>query len=380
MYNAQKTKLVHVYGVLREQIVGGALQPGERLPTEQLLSEQMGYSRATVATAIRRLVDEGLVERRKRAGSFVRRKQEAGAAVKGRAPLFGALISMAESTQKMDTVFVPITQEIGHHVEPQGYALVMHSPGSRATTAESIVERLREITQRLVDRNVAGVFVLPQEINADQTESSSVLAMEEFDRARIPVVLLDRDIYRFPKRSKYDIVGIDNLRAGYVITEHLIKLGCRRIDFICEGTYASAGAQRVEGFLQALEAHGLDASRERVHYRANMPRHEFFKGLLEQADTKAFVAVNDRMAADLMLVALEMGKRVPEDVRIVGFDDLPQSQYLSSPLTTIRQRSEAIGAAAARMMFDRMENPGRSGVDLLVQFELVVRKSCGAML
>ena len=189
-------------------------------------------------------------------------------------------------------------------------------------------------------------------------------------------MLLDRDICRYPQRSQFDIVSIDNTRASYVITEHLLSLGRRRIDFVgINSSYSSAARDRIEGYKQALVAHGIDPASRTVHY-VDMGVESVQKIMRSNAD--ALVIINDGFAARLMRAALSMGRRVPEDLALVGFDDLPQSEHLPVPLTTIRQPVYDFGRQAALTMFERIKHPDRGGLDVHVPFELIIRRSCGA--
>ena len=377
---ADDTKLSHVYQLLYSQIEGGHSKSGSKLPTEQELAARFGYSRATVARAMQMLVREGLVERRKRAGSFVRGRRSI------KTPLFGAMIGRTMPVQRSDNVFVAVSHEIAHQAELHEHALVVHDPGFRVTSKAQVAERVSQIAAQLIERNVAGVFVLPDPIDEGEEQSLTTKAVTEFDAARIPVVLLDRDIYRYPRRSKYDLVGIDNKRAAYILTQHLISLGCRKIVFVAPESYASAAEERIAGYLQALWANGLQPERSRVVYLQHSARdaaestlrRDMIEDMVRTADADAFVIVNDEMAAQVMQVALAMGKRIPDDIRLVGFDDLPQSRYLAVPLTTVRQPCEELGFIAVQTMLERIRDPERHGVDVTVRSELIIRQSCGA--
>ena len=159
------------------------------------------------------------------------------------------------------------------------------------------------------------------------------------------------------------------------MTEHLLSLGRRRIDFVTvTGRYSSAARERIEGYKLALQAHGINPASRAVH-RSDRFSPETDQKIL-RGDADALIAVNDGMAARLMRAALSIGTRVPEQISIVGFDDLAQSQSLL--LTTIRQPPGDFGQQAVLTIFDRIKHPRRSPIDIHVQFELIVRRSCGA--
>src|SRR5207237_3017372 len=87
---------------------------------------------------------------------------------------------------------------------------------------------------------------------------------DAFNRTGIPVVLLDRDIYGFPCRSHYDLVGIDNRRAGFIVTDHLLRLGCRRVAFLARAGSAPSVDLRSAGYKDALTSAGITADPEWV--------------------------------------------------------------------------------------------------------------------
>lgn len=364
------TKLKRVYDLLHAQIASGQFKPGERLPTELELASQLGYSATTVASAMRQLVREGVVQRRKRAGTFIQSQSST------KTVSFGAIIYHVMPYYP-ETVFSAISQEIAHELEAEGNSLLVHDPAyNTCETAPEVTEQFKRIARRLIQHNVAGVFVLPQEIENHHQQSLSTEALARLDKAKIPVVLLDRDICRYPQRSHYDIVSIDNTRAGYVVTQHLLSLGRKRIDFVgINSSYSSAARERIEGYRMALTAHGINPILRNVHY-VDMGVESVQKVMRSDAD--ALVIINDSFAARLMRAALSMGRRIPEDLAVVSFDDLPQSQRLPVPLTTIRQPVYDFGRQAALTMFERIKNPERGPIDVHVPFELIIRRSCGA--
>jgi len=104
------------------------------------------------------------------------------------------------------------------------------SSNPRADTDASL-KHAEELCKQFIERKISGVFFAPAELQSGQEEANSRLA-ESLREAGIPVVLIDRDLLDFPKRSDFDLVGIDNMAGGYMVAEHLIKLGCRRIFFL----------------------------------------------------------------------------------------------------------------------------------------------------
>jgi DNA-binding LacI/PurR family transcriptional regulator len=190
------------------------------------------------------------------------------------------------------------------------------------------------------------------------------------------VVLLDRTVVPYPGRGHHDLVGIDNRRAGYVITEHLLRLGARRIAFVALPHAAPTVDAREAGYREALYAWDAPVDRALVH-RLDPVDPASVKAVIEGTAADAIVCANDRTAGRLMHTLLRLGSRVPADVRLVGIDDAEFAPLLPVPLTTLRQPSRQIGDAALAAMLERVARRDLPTRDILLHCELVVRQSCG---
>ena len=351
-----------VYRALEGEILGGRWKEGDRLPSEADLVRQFGASRITVGRAVRDLQRAGLVERRAGSGTYVRTKR-------GTAALsFGLLIPDLGETE----IFEPICQGMMASPLAREHALVW---GSQQGGGGSKEERAWELCRQYIDRRVSGVFFAPLELTATKDEVNLRIA-QALDDARIPIVLLDRTVVPYPKRGHHDLVGIDNRRAGYVITEHLLRLGSRRIAFVGVDNAAATVDARASGYREALTAwEGPDRAFVR---RIDPADAATVRGLMESVRPDAIVCANDWTAARLMRTLLELGHTVPGDVRLVGIDDVEYAKLLPVPLTTLRQPTRQIGAAAMAAMLDRVAGGDLPTRDILLHGTLIVRRSCGA--
>jgi len=198
------------------------------------------------------------------------------------------------------------------------------------------------------------------------------------DAAGIPLVLLDRDLVPFPARSRYDLVAIDNRRGGAVLARHFLDQGLRRVDFAASPRSAPTVDLRISGYQDALRRAGIRPRPEWVH--AGDPEDPAFaRRLAADRGLEAVICANDVTAGALMHGLERAGRRIPRDVRIAGFDDVKYARLLRVPLTTYRQPCEEIGAAAVAAMLDRIARPRAPARDVLLDGELVVRQSCGAI-
>lgn len=163
------------------------------------------------------------------------------------------------------------------------------------------------------------------------------------------------------------------------MTTHLLQLGCRRIEFIRDEWILSTATARVEGYKDAMATYGLQVDPSWIH-RWEPGDQAFVRDLISRPLAEAYVCVNDRLADGFMHSLAVLGVRVPEDVRVVGFDDNERSAQLPVPLTTMRQPAEAMGLVATRLLLERLDNPRLPTQEVMLSCELVVRESCGCTL
>ena len=362
---------------LQGEILRGDYRTGDKLPSEADLIKRFGASRITVGRAVNELRNLGLVERRAGSGTYVRppasesRNADASANAASASAgllLFGLLIPDLGRTD----IFEPICQGMAEAPQSDKFALLWgHAPAAPITREE----RAWQVCQRFIERGADGVFFAPFDQPLLHAEDNLRLLVA-LDEARIPVVLLDRDTLRFPRRSAHDLVGLDNRRAGYLATEHLLRLGRKRIVFAAPADTAATVDARIAGYREALfaEEHPGAPSVQRF----DPADATAIRQMLDGVNPDALVCANDRTAGQLMHGLQALGRRVPQDVALVGIDDVDYASLLPVPLTTVRQPTREIGAAAVAAMLERVRRPSGPPRDILLDGTLVVRASCGA--
>ena len=351
-----------VYASLRRQIQSGHWKKGERLPSEAELVRTFGASRITVGRAVRDLQTEGLVDRRVGSGTYVKTRESAGALS------FGLLIPDLGETE----IFEPICQGMMASPLAREHALLWGSVNGARASKE---DRAWQLCRQYIDRRVAGVFFAPLELTAEKDGVNHRIA-RALDEARIPVVLLDRTVLPYPGRGHHDLVGIDNRRAGFVITAHLLRLGCRRLAFVALPNAAATVDAREAGYREALYAWDVPIDRTFVH-RLDPADRTVVRALIESGRPDAIVCANDRTAGHLMQTLLQLEYAIPRDIRLVGIDDVEYASLLPVPLTTLRQPTRQIGDAALSAMLERVTRTDLPARDILLQCDLIVRASCG---
>jgi len=361
---AQATaKYQRVFEYLHGHIQSGALKAGDRLPSEAELGRLFEASRITVAKAVLDLQRMGLVSRRPGAGTHVLAPHMA----EGRT--FGLLIPELGLTE----IFEPICHGMMRSAFARPDALLW---GNAASSVGEMAKEAEQMMSSFIRQKVAGVFFAPLELTPDKDATNRRIA-RDLDRAEIPVVLLDRCYMPYPDRSAHDLVGVDNRRAGYKATIHLLQMGVRRVAFLGEAHAAGTVDERIAGFYEAQRRYSVIPERELV--RRGSPQDEgLVRKLMEDLRPEAIVCGNDLTAARLMQTLIGLGIKIPEEVRIVGMDDVKYASLLPVPLTTIHQDCAGIGMAAMATMLQRLEHPELPVRDVTVPTSLVVRKSCGA--
>jgi LacI family transcriptional regulator len=222
-------------------------------------------------------------------------------------------------------------------------------------------------TSTLASHDTDGVILVTSELTEDQLGQLRV--------ADIPLVVLDP---ANPPPPDLPSVGATNWAGGLAATEHLLGLGHRRIGAIAgPGDYLCSRA-RIDGYRSALERAGLPFDPALIRHGDFHHEGGFARGaeLLSLPDRPtAIFAGSDQQAFGVYEAARQRGLRIPQDLSVVGFDDLPVARWASPPLTSVRQPLAEMGRTAAQMLGDLIEDvPLRSNrVELAT--ELIIRES-----
>jgi LacI family transcriptional regulator len=259
----------------------------------------------------------------------------------------------------------PFFAEIGRAIEETafqyGYNVILCNTEGEYNREQIYVDLL---TKKQVD---GLIFVAA----GAQSESLSSLLQED-----ILVVLIDRQV----PGIDVDVVLSDNRQGGYLATKHLVDLGHTRIACISGPSDITPSSERVIGYLQALQEAGMPPDEKLIisgNFRVESG-HQIVQELLAFPNPPTAVfASNDLMAIGAMRAVTQKGLRVPEDVSIVGFDDIELASYISPALTTVRQPKMEMGKTAVDLLIKQTQEGNRTASLTILNNELIVRDSTG---
>lgn len=231
---------------------------------------------------------------------------------------------------------------------------------------DRIYKREEEAIRILLERRVDGLLISPVQ---DKNDDIKYLV----DKGT-PLVIVGRHF----DDIKVDEIHSDEIKGGYIATKHLINRGCRKILMISGFSFKSAARMRLEGYKKALEESRLDYNEEYVII-SDIDMKDGYNAVYE-AKKKGLVfdgifCYNDMMAFGAMKALKELGYRIPEDVAVVGYDDIMFSSLVCPPLTTIRIKKFEMGFEAFRMLLQRLKGLRKKVKRKILDVELVVRES-----
>lgn len=325
------------------------------------VARRAGVSTATVSRVINQTVPVGsdTVAQVRRAIAELDYRPSSAARVLAsrRTNSIGLLIS-----QISDDFFSALLRGIEAKAREEGYSLLIYSTQGREAGAEDFCYPLGE-------HNTDGVLVF--------VNSLPEAELFHFHQIGFPVVLIHRSA---PLGLDIPCVTIENKHGARMLIDHLIEEhNYGRIAFLTGEEGQEDSAWREMGYRESLAAHGIPFDPDLVAaggFNRTIAQDAIGRWLADGLEFEAVMAGDDEAAMGVLSALNRAGKRVPEDVAVVGFDDVYVSQYLNPPLTTVRAPTEQVGREAVGQLVRLIQGGGLAPIGLL-PVELVVRRSCG---
>jgi len=261
----------------------------------------------------------------------------------------------------------PYFAELARAVEDAGFA-----KGYSVILCNSDMSESKEVAYiaLLISKCVDGVILIS---SAHKREK-----LNEFIQAGIPLVTVARELDDLP----VDQVLMDNKQGGYLVGKYLTALGHRRIGCIAGPRDETPSADRIVGLRQALYEAGVDLPAHRIirgDFTYESGRQAMAALLRREPNLTAVFAANDRMAIGAMNYLWQTGVRVPEDISIIGFDDIPVAAMTCPPLTTIATPKTDFARISVSMLIERINKQRTEPARIVLPTHLVVRRSCQAI-
>ncbi|KMJ56670.1 LacI family transcriptional regulator [Bacillus sp. LL01] len=326
------------------------------------IAKKTGYSISTVSKALNNRSDVG--EKTKKI--INQAVEELG--------YFPSSSARTLSTKKSWTIGVVFVEDSGIGMEHPFFNAVIESFKKSAEkegydllfASNKIGKEARSYLDHFMYRGVDGVVVVCSTLNTPD--------IEKLMESDIPSVVIDLDT------RGVSVVFSDNLHGSELAVDYLFSLGHRKIAHIAGSEELYVGVQRLKGYTQAMEKHGLTVPKGYVAdggYFTYDGGKKAMEKLLKRKDRPTAVYV----AGDLMAIAAidaikGNGLNVPEDISVVGFDDIQMARYISPGLTTIRQDTTLIGKTAANMLLDQINNKKKQFMSVKIPVSLMERDSC----
>ncbi|HTY36763.1 MAG TPA: GntR family transcriptional regulator [Bacteroidota bacterium] len=350
---------LQIIGELKSKISEGTLKPGDQVGSHAELASAYGVSLITVKKALATMIQEGVLFSRVGKGTYV--AQQAGAAPGPKHKTIGLVLQDFRS---------PFFSRIMHSVEDAAYELGYHvlisNSSGRAEKEDAQIARFRTF-------GVSGLIIASMSHNYNATPTIRKLLRDGFPFVMVSY-MADTDV---------PFVGSDHQLGGFMATEHLVKLGYERIGFINGEKGNVVGELRKQGYEAAMRASGRRPDhRFQFQLRLKGERHDYQSGyeigkkvskLALRPD--AMFVYNDLAALGFIDAFLERGLNVPDDVAVIGFDDIERGEYSTVPLTTVRQPTDSIGKETIKMLLRFMKGK-REIIRKVVKPELIIRQSC----
>jgi len=331
------------------------------------IAKKAGVSRATVSRVINNDPKVSAATR-ERVWNVIRQENfqlnpAARALVRRQTEIIGVVVPTAENIFFTDNnYFTQILAGVSQSSRERDYAVLLWL-GELTDDDEHLMQKVSN--NRLMD----GIII------ASLTHDHPLF--KRLQTLQYPFVMIDRPL-EYADQINY--VSIDNVQAAEALTTHLIRLGRRRIAHITGDMRISDAHERLQGYKNALTHAGLPIDHDLIvegHFN-RLSGYEATKHLLSYAPDAVFAA-SDTVAVGVLQAAREAGLGVPEDLAVIGFDDVDVAAQSIPTLTSVRQPLIEKGAVATRLLIDLIQGRVSGPQHIILNAELIIRQSCGGL-
>jgi LacI family transcriptional regulator len=249
---------------------------------------------------------------------------------------------------------------VEHAGYAQGYGVLLCNSNWSATQE-------RDYVQTLLAKQIDGIVLA--------STAALIEVVDEIQAANVPVVVIDH----IPAGRSVSVVLVDNYRGGYLAGAHLIRLGHQHVGCITPPPKVGTTIDRVQGFRQAFAEVGIRLC-DSVFVAGDFEYHSGELGIRElltrHPEVTAVYAVNDDMALGVIKGLHRLGRRVPDDVSVIGFDNISYTTVVTPELTTIAQPMTEIGQHVVELLLKQIHDPASAPEVVVLEPSLIERESC----
>lgn len=354
-----KPKYFTLMEELKEKIISGRIQPGEKLLSENQFTVQYSLSRHTVRKALSLLEQEGYIEACHGKGTFCSEKMRHMKKSRNIAVV---------TTYISDYIFPRLIQGMDNVLSEQGYSIILKNTGnSRQKEAKCLEE--------LFQKDIDGLIIEPSK---SQLSCRHPGLYENLEKYQIPYIFI-QGIYTEMKDKPH--ILMDDARGGYLVTKYLLEQGHRRITGFFKADDIQ-GIQRHKGYVRALQEAGIPYDPDLVVWfhtedRRSKPSMMVKEMVKTGSLPHGIVCYNDQIAVQVIESLEDCGLQVPKDISVTGYDNSLYAQR-GTGITTIAHPQERLGEMAAELILEKINGVSEedSKVERLIQPELIVRGSC----
>ena len=278
-----------------------------------------------------------------------------------RSQMIGLILPFSVSSLFTDPYYPYLLKGISHACNQNNYTLDFFLFSSKEDEKKNL--------SRISNRGLLDGVLVQSDHNGDQRITNHLLAVN------IPQVVIGRPME--PEKVSY--VDVNNVSGSYHAVSHLARIGYQKISTITGPYKNTAGIDRIEGYLKAIKEFGLDVNSKLIvegGFTEQGGYNAMHKLLPEHPD--AVFAASDMMAIGAIRAINEFGLRIPEDIAVVGFDDIPIRTPSDIELTTVHQPVIQLGEKAVELLLDQIDNGAYHARSIILDTELIIRDSCGS--
>lgn len=353
-----KPKYFSLMEQLKADIVSGAICPGEKLPSENELSQKYSLSRHTVRKALGILEQDGYVEAFHGKGTFCSENMSHIRKSKNIAVV---------TTYISDYIFPRLIQGMDNVLSESGYSIILKNTGNSRQKEARFLEEL-------ISKGIDGLIIEPSK---SELLCRHVSLYETLDKYQIPYIFI-QGLYTEMQEKPH--ILMDDAGGGYLVTKHLLDSGRRNIAGFFKADDRQ-GIERHKGYVKALQEHGIAYDPDKVIWfhtedRRRKPALMVRNMIRQNCLPDGIVCYNDQIAVQVMEELERQGKKIPEDVAVTGYDNSLYARQ-GQGITTITHPQEKLGEMAAKLLLEKLSGvpDEESKVERLIRPELIVRGS-----